>query len=81
MASAGQSARRGRAGHDDRLWQTALGVDLVNGGKALEEGLAANREAILLAYVRRQYDTVATPTPVFAPPELLDDDPEDQKRK
>jgi hypothetical protein len=56
-------------------------VDLMAGqDQAIEEALAANQEAILLTYVRRQYDKVATPAPVFAPPELLDDDPQDQKK-
>jgi Family of unknown function (DUF5681) len=88
MASAGieqlvaQFAKGDHRARRDLFWLTdKLGVDLVNGGKALEEGLAANHEAILRAYVRRQYDTVVMPTPVFAPPELLDDDPEDPKGK
>jgi hypothetical protein len=54
----------------------------VSGGrKAFEEVLASNHEAILSAYVERQYDKVVTPPPVLAPPELLDDDAEDQNRK
>jgi hypothetical protein len=88
MASAGieqliaQFAKGDHRARRDLFWLTdKLGVDLVNGGTALEEGLAVNREAILRAYVRRQYDTVVMPTPVFAPPELLDDDPEDPKGK
>jgi hypothetical protein len=55
-----------------------LGVDLLAGQhQAIEEALASNHEAILEAYVARQYDMVRTPPPVFAPPELLDDDPQD----
>jgi hypothetical protein len=43
--------------------------------QAVQETLAADHEAILAAYVRRQENKVAIPAPVFAPPELLDDDP------
>jgi hypothetical protein len=58
-----------------------LGVDLMAGQhQAIQEALDANHEAILLTYVQRQYDKVSTPSPVFAPPELLDDDPQDQNR-
>jgi hypothetical protein len=58
-----------------------LGVDLMAGqNQAIQEALASKHEAILLTYVRRQYDKVATPAPVFAPPELLDDDPQDQNK-
>ena len=56
-----------------------LGVDLLAGQHhAIQEALASNHEAILLKYVERQYDKVRTPLPVFAPPELLDDDSQDQ---
>ena len=48
--------------------------------QAIEEALASNHEAILRTYVQRQYDKVVIPPPVFAPPELLDDDPQDQNR-
>ncbi len=55
-----------------------LGVDLLaDPHKGVQEALASNHEAILLTYVQRQYDKVCTPSPVFAPPELLDDDPQD----
>ena len=58
-----------------------LGVDLMAGQHhAIQEALASNHEAILLTYLRRQYDKVSTPSPVFAPPELLDDDPQDQNK-
>jgi len=58
-----------------------LGIDLMAGQQqALQEGVAANHEAILNAYVDRQYDRVVTPAPVFAPAELLDDDPQDQNQ-
>ena len=58
-----------------------LGVDLMAGQQqAIQEALATDHEAILATYVRRQYDKVVTPAPVFAPPELLDDDPQDQNQ-
>ena len=58
-----------------------LGVDLMAGQhQAIQEALAANYETILRTYVERQYDKVATPARVFAPPELLDDDPQDQNQ-
>jgi len=58
-----------------------LGVDLLAGQhQAIEEALASNHEAILQTYVERQYDKVWTPPPVFAPPELLDDDSQDQNQ-
>jgi Family of unknown function (DUF5681) len=58
-----------------------FGVDLMAGQQqAIQEALAINQEAILRTYVERQYDKVVTRAPVFAPPELLDDDPEDQKQ-
>lgn len=48
--------------------------------KAVDETLAGDRQAILDAYVARQtHRTVsAAPSPVFAPPELLDDDTPDK---
>jgi hypothetical protein len=52
-----------------------LGVDLMAGQQqALEEAVAANHEAILNAFVDRQYDKVVRRPPMFAPAELLDDD-------
>ena len=59
-----------------------LGVDLIAGQhQAIQEALAANHETILRTYVERQYDKVVTPAAVFAPPELLDDDPQDQNQE
>jgi len=56
-----------------------LGVDLLAGQhKGVQEVLASNHQAILEAYVARQYDKVVQPSPVLASPELLDDDPQDQ---
>jgi hypothetical protein len=58
-----------------------LGVDLMVGQQqAIQDAIAADHEAILRTYVERQYDKVVTPAPVFAPPELLDDDPQDQNQ-
>ena len=58
-----------------------LGVDLMAGQhQAIQEALAANHEAILSAYVQRQSNKVVTAAPVLAPPELLDDDPQDQNQ-
>ena len=58
-----------------------LGVDLMAGQrKGLDEAFAANHEAILRTYVERQYDKVVTRPPVFAPPELLDDDPQTENK-
>jgi hypothetical protein len=89
MASAGieqlvaQFAKGDRHARRDLFWLAdKLGVDLMNGGrKAFEEALASNHQAILSAYVERQYDKVVTRSPVLAPPELLDDDHEDKSEK
>ena len=56
-----------------------LGVDLVPRESSRDEPLSAQYEAMLMTWVRKQYDKVATRPPVFAPPELLDDDPKDQE--
>ena len=56
-----------------------FGLDLVSvRSKAVDETFAANRQEILTAHARRMFDTVKHPAPIFAPPELLDDDVEDQ---
>jgi hypothetical protein len=58
-----------------------LDVDLMASQRqALEQALAPNHEVILQTYVERQYDKVVTRAPVFAPPELLDDDPQSQNQ-
>jgi Family of unknown function (DUF5681) len=58
-----------------------LGIDLVTSHRtAIEGALASDHEAILLNFVKRQYDKVCTPPPVFAAPELLDDDPQEQNQ-
>ncbi len=64
------------ARRDTFMLAEKLGIDLIAGqNKVIEEVLAADHQAILDAYVARSCD-VASPTPsaVFAPPELLDDD-------
>jgi hypothetical protein len=77
-----QFAKGGRhAWRDVITLADRLGVDLMAGHpQSLQDALAANHAAILSAYVQRQHDKMVTPTPVFAPPELLDDDPQDQKQ-
>jgi hypothetical protein len=56
-----------------------LGIDLLAGQKkTLENALASDHQAILDAYVDRQYDKVAQREAEMAPPELLDDDTDDQ---
>jgi uncharacterized protein DUF5681 len=55
-----------------------LGVDLMAGQQhAIQEALTANHAAILEAYVQRQTEKAVTTSPVFAPPQLLDDNSED----
>ena len=68
-----------RARRDLIEYANKFGVDLMAGQhQAIQKALAANDETILSTYVRRQYDKVFTPSPVFAPPELLDNDPQAQ---
>jgi hypothetical protein len=58
-----------------------LGVALLAGHQqAIQDALATNHAAILQAYVQRQNNNVVTSAPVFAPPELLDDDPQDRNQ-
>ena len=76
FAKGDRHARRDLFAYADRL-----GLDLMAGQRqAIQEALATNHAAILSAYVQRQTDKVPTPAPVLAPPELLDDDPEDQNQ-
>ena len=59
-----------------------LGLDLLGSQKSsVEEALTSNHQAILQTYLEKQYDRVARRAPVLAPPELLDDDLDDQNRK
>ena len=70
-----------QARRDLFVYAKDLGIDLMAGqGQALQEAVAANYEAILNAYVDRQYDRVVTRAPVFAPAELLDDDSQPQNQ-
>jgi hypothetical protein len=57
-----------------------LGIDLLAGQKkALENNLASDNQAILDAYVDRQYDKVVQREAEMAPPELLDDDVDENR--
>ena len=57
-----------------------LGSDLVTEQmKTFENAFASNHQAILDAYVDRQYDKVVQRDAEMAPPELLDDDADDRK--
>jgi excinuclease UvrABC nuclease subunit len=57
-----------------------LGVNLITDHqRAIEDVVAANHAAILAAFVQRQNKKAVASAPVFAPPELLDDDPADPK--
>jgi hypothetical protein len=88
MATAGMEqlvalyAKGDRHARRDVFWLAdKLGIDLMAGqNQAIQEALAADHEAILLAYLRRQYDKVFVPAPVIAPSELLDDDPQSQNQ-
>jgi hypothetical protein len=57
-----------------------LGSEFLTPKKAFDETLAGDRQAILDAYVARQTHrkVSAAPSPVFAPPELMDDDTPDE---
>jgi Family of unknown function (DUF5681) len=59
-----------------------LGVDLLAGQRnIIQQALALNHQAILDAYVARRSDGEApssASSPVFAPPELVDDDAENR---
>jgi hypothetical protein len=56
-----------------------LGIDLKGQRTPQDETISTTNDKILEAHVLRQYDRVWSPTPVLAPPELLDDDPDDHK--
>ena len=59
-----------------------LGVDLLN-SKSSDQTLSADHQAILDAYVERrmQEKALQAPSPVLAPPELLDDVPDEADEK
>jgi hypothetical protein len=56
-----------------------LGIDLLNSAKVSDDTLPADHQAILDAYVERrtQEKTLGATSPVLAPPELLDDMPDE----
>jgi hypothetical protein len=65
----------------DAFWiAEKLGSEFLTPKKAFDESLAGDRQAILDAYVARQTDrnVSAAPSPIFAPPELMDDDAPDE---
>jgi hypothetical protein len=65
----------------DTFWiAERLGSEFLTPKKAFDETLAGDHQAILDAYVARQthLKVFAAPSPVFAPPELLDDDTPDE---
>jgi uncharacterized protein DUF5681 len=58
-----------------------LNVDLIaDQTKVMNEAIPSNHQAILDAFLFRGYDKVVQREAVLAPPELLDDDPDDQSR-
>ena len=58
-----------------------LGIDLLaEQKKALDNALASNHQAILEAFLYRNYDKVVESEPEMAPPELLDDDDVDDEK-
>jgi hypothetical protein len=60
-----------------------LGIDLLTPTKTSEETLSADHQAILDAYVQRrmQDKALSASSPVLAPPELLDDTPDEADKK
>ena len=65
----------------DAFWiAEKLGAEFLTSKKAFDETLAGDRQAILDAYVARQTHrkVSAAPSPVFAAPELFDDDTPDE---
>jgi hypothetical protein len=56
-----------------------LGVDLIRGQpQAVETAFSATHEQILESYIARRTGASSASTPVFAPPDLLDDDDVDE---
>jgi hypothetical protein len=87
MAAAGieqlvaQYAKGDRHARRDVFWLAEkYGVDLVTGEHRGETPLPENLEQILNTFVDRQYNKVRQPSPVLAPPELLDDDVQGEKQ-
>jgi hypothetical protein len=76
-----QFAKGDRHARRDTFWiAERLGSEFLTPKKAFDETLAGDHQAILDAYVARQTHrkVSAAPSPVFAPPELLDDDTPDE---
>jgi uncharacterized protein DUF5681 len=76
-----QFAKGDRHARRDAFWiAERLGSEFLTPKKAFDETLGGDCQAILDAYVARQTDrkVSAAPSPVFAPPELLDDDTPDE---
>ena len=76
-----QFAKGDRYARRDAFWiAEKLGSEFLTSKKAFDEILAGDRQAILDAFVARQTHrkVSAAPSPVFAPPELLDDDTPDE---
>lgn len=72
-----QFAKGDRHARRDVFWVAErVGSDFLIPNKAFDEALASDHQAILDAYVARRTSSPssAAPRPVFAPPELLDDD-------
>jgi hypothetical protein len=67
------------ARHAVLTWADKLGGNLMDEQKnTRENSLTADHQAILDAYVERQYDKVVQREAEMAPPELLDDDLDDE---
>ena len=76
-----QFAKGDRHARRDAFWiADRLGADFFTPKKAFGEALAEDRQAILDAYVARQSPPSVAPSPVLAPPELLDDDTPGEER-
>jgi Family of unknown function (DUF5681) len=76
-----QFAKGDRHARRDAFWiAEKLGSEFLTPKKAFDEIHAGDRQAILDAYVARRTDrkVSAAPSPIFAPPELLDDDAPDE---
>jgi hypothetical protein len=75
-----QFAKGDRHARRDVFWiAERLGSESLTSKKGLDGILAAERQAILDAYVARQTQKASSaPSPLFAPSELLDDDAPDQ---
>jgi hypothetical protein len=76
-----QFAKGDRHARRDAFWiAERLGAEFLTPKKAFDETFPGDRQAILDAYVARQNHrkVSAAPAPVFAPPELMDDDTPDE---